>query len=209
MYVGFGVIRHVIIHDMANALDVEAARGHIGGYHDIDLTGFEPRNRALTLGLGNVAVERSGGKAPCLELFGQLDRRLLGAGEYQHAVEGLGLEYPRERIQLVHAADHPVPLTDVGRGAGLALDGDFDGRAQMFRCNAANRGGDGGGEQRHLALGRRLFEDAFDGIDKAHTQHFVGLVQHQQCQSRELQGAAVHVIDDASGRSNDHVHAAP
>ena len=57
--------------------------------------------------------------------------------------------------------------------------------------------------------GRRLFEDAFDGIDEAHAQHFVGLVQHQQRQSRELQGAAVHVIDDASRRSNDHVHAAP
>ena len=194
---------------MTNAFDVQAAGGHIGGDHDIDLTGFESRNGALALGLGNVAVEWSGGKTACFEFFGEFDRRLLGAGEYQHAVEGFGLEYPRQRVQLVHAADDPVPLTDVGRGAGLALDRYFDRRAQMFRRDAANRGGDGGGEQRHLPLWRRLFEDAFDGIDEAHAQHFVGFVQHQQGQPRELQGAAIHMIDDTSRRSHDHVHAAP
>src|SRR5258707_511031 len=52
MHVGFGVIRHVVVHDMADALDIQAARGHIGGHHDVDLTGFEPGNGALTLGLG-------------------------------------------------------------------------------------------------------------------------------------------------------------
>ena len=209
VHVGFRVVRHVVVHDMADSLDVEAAGGDIGGHHDVDLAGFQTRDGALALGLGNVAVERSGGEAPRLELFRQFHRRLLGAGEYQHAVEGFGLEYARQRIQLVHAADYPVSLADVGRGAGLALDRDFDRRAQMFRRYAANRRGECGREQGHLPLRRRLFENALHGIDEAHAQHFVGLVQNQQRQPRQFQCTAVHVVDDAPGGSHDHVHSAP
>ena len=69
------------------------------------------------------------------------------------------------------------------------------------RCFCAMRrigAGMRGGEQRDLALRRRLLQDAFDGVDEAHAQHLVGLVQHQQRQAGELQGAAVHVIDDAA-----------
>ena len=121
-----------------------------------------------------------------------------------------GLEYSRRQcVQFVHAADHPIALADIGRGAGLAFDGDFNGRAQVLGRDAADRSGERRGEQRHLALRRRLFENAFDGIDEAHAQHFIGLVQDQQRQPRKLQGAAVHVIDDPARRAHDHMHAAP
>ena len=63
--------------------------------------------------------------------------------------------------------------------------------------------------KRHLTLRRRLLENALDGVDEAHAQHFVGFVEHQKRQTRELQGAAVHVIDHAAGRPDHHVHAAP
>ena len=31
---------------------------------------------------------------------------------------------------------------------------------------------------------RRLLEDALDGVDEAHAQHLVGLIQHQERQCR-------------------------
>jgi hypothetical protein len=59
-----------------------------------------------------------------------------------------------------------------------------------------------------LALRRGLLENALDRIDKTHVQHLVRFVQYQQGEARELQGAAVHVIDDASRRAHHHMHAA-
>ena len=75
----------------------------------------------------------------------------------------------------------------------------------MRRIGAGERRG----EQRHLPLRRRLLEDALDCVDEAHVQHLVGLIEHQQRQLRELQGAPVHVIDDPPGRAHHDVHAAP
>ena len=102
---------------MADALDVESARGHIGGDDNVDFSGFQPCDRTFALLLRNIAVERRGSEAARLELLGELDGRLLGAREHQHSIEGLGLEYPRERVELVHAADHPIALADMGGGA--------------------------------------------------------------------------------------------
>ena len=38
--------------------------------------------------------------------------------------------------------------------------------------------GHGGGKQRHLTIVRRLLQNPFHLVDEAHTQHFVGLIQH-------------------------------
>ena len=102
---------------MADALDVEAARGDVGGDEDVDLAGLERRHGALALRLQDVAIERRGREAARLELLGEFDRRLLGAREHQHRVERLDLEDARQRVELVHAGDHPVALADVGRRA--------------------------------------------------------------------------------------------
>ena len=64
-------------------------------------------------------------------------------------------------------------------------------------------------EQRDLPLRRRLLEDPLDVVDEAHAQHLVGLVEHEVRQRRELQRAALEVIDDAARRADDDVHAAP
>ena len=209
MNVGFGIVRNIVIHDVPDALHIESAGGHIGGNHDVDLTRFEPRHGSLAQRLRNVAIERRGREAAGFEFFGQFHCGLLCAGKHQHAVEWFSLENPRQCIELVHAADHPISLPDIGRGAGLALDGDFDRSTQMFGRDAPDRRGNRRGEKRDLALRRGLFQDAFDCIDKAHAQHLVSFIEHQQGQPREFQGAAVHVIDDPSRCTHHHVHAAP
>ena len=79
----------------------------------------------------------------------------------------------------------------------------------MLLRDPANRRGQRRGEQGNLPLRRRLLQDALDGIDEPHLQHFVGLVEHEQREPRELQGAAVHVIDDASGCAHDDMDTAP
>ena len=75
MHVRFRVVRHVEVDDVADALDVEAARGDVGRHDDVDLAGLEPRDRALALRLRDVAVERLDREAARLEPLGQLRRR--------------------------------------------------------------------------------------------------------------------------------------
>jgi hypothetical protein len=71
--------------------------------------------------------------------IGELDGGDLRAGEDQHAVEVLGLEDPRQGVELVHAADDTVALADVRRRAGLAPDRDLDRRAQVLPTTCASR----------------------------------------------------------------------
>ena len=139
MHVGFRIVRRIVVHDVADALDVEAAGRDVGGDDDVHVAGLQPGDGAFALRLRDVAVERRRGEAARLELLRELHRGLLGAGEHQHAVEGLGLENSGQRIELVQSAHQPVALADIGRGAGLALDGDFDRRAQVFLRDAPDR----------------------------------------------------------------------
>ena len=51
---------------------------------------------------------------------------------------------------------------------------------------------------------RDLSHDGFYVFDKAHAQHFVGFIQHQTAQVREVQGAAFQVVQQAAwGTHND------
>ena len=209
MDIGLGIIWDVIIDHMTDAFNVESARRDVGRDQDVDLAGLEPRHGAFAQRLRDVAVERRGGEAARLQLLGQFDRGLFGAGEHQHAVEALGLQDARQGIQLVHAAHQPIALPDVGGGAGLALDGDFDRGTQVLLGDAPDGRGQGGGKQRDLALRRSLLQDAFHGVDEAHVQHLVGFIENQQGQSRELQRASIHVIDHATRGSHHHMHTAP
>ena len=54
---------------MADAVDVEAARGHVGGDQDVDLAVLELGDGALALRLLHVAVDGGGGEAARLQLL--------------------------------------------------------------------------------------------------------------------------------------------
>ena len=203
VHVGLGVVGHVVVHDVADPLDVEAARGDVRRDQDVELSALDARHRALAVLLLHVAVQRRGSEAPRLESLGQLDGRLLGAREHEHAVEGLRLEDARQRVELVHAAHDPVALPDVGGGAGLAGDRDLDRLAQVLLGDAADRGRQRRREQGDLPGGRCLLEDPLDVVDEAHLQHLVGFVEHDAGDAAEVQRAALDVVHHAA-RSADH-----
>jgi len=74
--------------------------------------------------------------------------------------------------------------------------------------DAADGVGQGGGEQGHLFIRRRLLEQEFDVVDKPHLQHLVALIEHEELERLEIQRAALHVIEHASRRADDDVGAA-
>ncbi len=108
----------------------------------------------------------------------------------------------------MHATDEPVTLADVGRRGGLGGDRDFFGLLQVGLGDAPDRGRHGGREQRDLARFRGLLEYGLDIVDEAHAQHFIGLVEHQGGEFRQVQGAAFQMVDHPPRGAHHHVHAA-
>ena len=60
MDIGFRHVGQVEIHHMANAVDVDAAGGNVGGDQGADLAGAERRQHALAVVLRLVAVNGVG-----------------------------------------------------------------------------------------------------------------------------------------------------
>jgi hypothetical protein len=113
-----------------------------------------------------------------------------------------------QRVQLVHAADLPVNLTDGGNGGGGRLDLDFTRLDQVFLGDAADLFRHGGREQRGLVLFRGAFENPLDVVDEAHAQHFVGFVENHGLQVVEVERLALEVVHDATRGADDDVGAA-
>ena len=60
VHVGLGVVRDVVVDHVADALDVQAAGGDVGGDQDVDLAVLQRLDGALTLLLRDVAVDGGG-----------------------------------------------------------------------------------------------------------------------------------------------------
>jgi hypothetical protein len=85
VYVGFGVLGHVVIDNEVEGLDVETAGGYVGGYEETNLSGLEPLYHLGALCLGQIAHDEFAIEAVYLESSGKfLDHELLVA-EYETA----------------------------------------------------------------------------------------------------------------------------
>ena len=199
---------HVIVDDMAETLDIQPPRRHVRRHDDIEPAVPELVDGALALLLLNIAVEWCCRVAARLEFFRELHGSDLGAHEDDRCIDGLRLEYARQRIQLVGAADHPVALADGLSRCRLLLYGYLPRLPQVLARYAQDILRHGRRKQRYLAILRGLFEHPLDILDKAHAQHLVGLVEHQRLELIQFQRALAHVIDDASGGAHHHVYAA-
>ena len=135
----------------------------------------------------NIAVQCRDRKAACRELFRKLFGGLLGTRKDQHRVEGFRFEDPGQGVEFMDATDKPIALANVLGSRGFCRDGDFFGIAQMGLGNFSNTWRHGGREQRNLAFGRRLLQDALDVVNEAHAQHFVGFVEHHPAQFGQVQ----------------------
>src|SRR5690606_23917734 len=90
MYVGVIVVRHVVVDDMADAFDIEAARGDIGGDQHVNFAELEQRNGLFALRLIHVAVDRRRGKTEFAEIVGEFGGGFARAAENNCRVHFFG-----------------------------------------------------------------------------------------------------------------------
>src|SRR5690606_26429379 len=85
VHVVLGVERQVVVVDVADALDVQAARGHVGGDQDLELPGLELAQQRLALLLRHVAREHADPVAGLLQRARHPLHVYLGVDEHHRA----------------------------------------------------------------------------------------------------------------------------
>ena len=88
MHVGFGLVGHFVVDDVSQLVYVDAASGNVSGNQHAGSASFEIAKGALTVVLALVAVDGFGRNLGFLQGFGHLVSAVLGAGKYQHALDG-------------------------------------------------------------------------------------------------------------------------
>ena len=115
-------------------------------------------------------------------------------------------EEERELEVLRHGVDG---LRDPDGGQRLPLDVHHDRILEHLLRELRDRRRHRRGEEERLAARRQVLEDAADVGEEAHVEHPVRLVEDEDLEARELRVREAEVVEEAPGRRDDHVDAAP
>ena len=187
-----------------DAADVNAARGDVGGHHDVDLPAGEGPHGPLTRVLAHIALELDGGHARLDELAGQAARQVLGAGE-QDALTGPGGQAVHQGVlgglvrHLPHAVLH-------GRHrAGGRVDGVVERVVEELLDQGVHPVVQGGREQEALAAGRGGTQDTAHAGQEAEVRHEVGLVNDGGLHLVKVDQPLAHEVQEPAGTGHDDV----
>ena len=199
--------RHVKVHDVAHVANVDAAGEHVGCHQHVNGTVAEGRKGTLALGLAAVAVNRGSLDALALQTTAAAVGAVLGTHKDDGALRALLFEELGQQVILGLNGHREHKLVD---GVGGRRGG-----RDLHAGRVAHQVGDLAHgllverrrEQQRLALGRRLAHNAADGGQKAHVEHAVGLVEHQDLNLVQVAGTLLDQIDQTARRGDQNVAA--
>ena len=124
---------------------------------------------------------------------------MLGVAEDQRALDAQLFHQQNDRVGLLLLGNFAVILGDQFK-SGLAIVAlDMYGILLEALGNAQDLGGHGGREEQGLAVFGAAVEDIADVVEEAHIEHLVGLVQNDHLDMIHLKGAALDVVNDTAG----------
>ena len=199
------VRREVIVHDMSDPVDVDAARGYIRGHKNTDLSIAEFIKGTEALVLGTVGMDGSRRDTGLLEAPSNAVGSMLGAGENEHHVESPVLKQMEKETRLEMLGDLINRLGDGVGGIGTAADLNRLGLLQELTGEFFDLAGERGGEEEGLTLARQELHDLSDRGDKSHVEHPVGLVEHKELDVGKGFFPATDQVEKASRRSHNEI----
>ncbi len=120
-----GHVGQVVVDDVRDIVDVDAARGDFGGDENTRLALLEAVERTGALALALVAVDGVGVEAGAFQLLRDAVSAVLGAGEDQRALDRLIGEHRVQEILLLGLIDVDDSLLDALGGGRLRGNRDF------------------------------------------------------------------------------------
>ncbi len=193
----------VDVHDQLDVVDVDTARGDVGGHQDPDLTTGEGGQVPLTRVLGQVAVKVDRRDTRRRQLLGELLGAVLGAREEQPA-SGTRRQLPDDGglgADVGHGEDVVRHLRD---GRGSRVDGVRERVAQVAAHQDVDTVVEGGREQHPLAALGGGVQQALHAREEAEVGHVVGLVEHGDLDRAEVaQALADEVLEPAWAGDQD------
>ncbi len=193
---------------MADAVDIDAARGNVGRDQHPALAAAEPLERAGPGGLRLVAVDGIRRHAMPAQLLGHAVGAMLGLGEHQDAVDRRVLEQLQQQRPLVRLLDEHHPLLDPLRGRGDGMHGHLGGIGQDLIGERHDLARHGGREEQGLTLLWQHPDYPAHVMDEAHVEHAVGLVQDEHLKGVEPDVALIEQVEQPARRRDQDVDAA-
>ena len=205
----FGHVGQFEVEHGRHARHVNAACGNVGCHQHRHAAGTEAIQRAGALGLALVAVDRSGFHSGGDKVADHAVGPVLGTGEHQRAFDlaagnALLQRQGQQGLLFLLLDEGDILLHPLGRGR-------LRGNLHLHRvgdellAQAGDLFGHGGREEQALPLGRQQAGDLGQRLDEAQVHHLVGLVQHEDLDMVEHQGALVDQVQQAAGRGHQDI----
>ena len=187
VHVIVGHVGEVVVDDVRQLVDVDAAGGDVGGDQHLQAGVLELGERARARALALVAVDGERGDSVVAELLGQLVGPVLGAREDEHLEPVLRPDQMRKQLALAVAIHRMHGLRDHFDGRIAPRDLDQRRRVEQVVGELADLVGKRRREQEVLPLLRQQREDSPDVADEAHVEHPVGFVEDENLDPREIE----------------------
>ena len=204
--VHFNVWRDVDIDHRFELLDIQAARGHIGGHQHRTTAVGKLHQHLVAVALFQVAMQGQRADALGLQHIHQVTTLLFGIAKGQGARGPEVVQQQAHRVQ-AFAFFHFIKTLANLRACGALAERDLFGFTQEFFGQLLDTFRVGGREEQGLALFGRTACDGDDVVHEAHVEHAVGFVQHQGIERHQLQALALQVVDQAARCADDDMRA--
>lgn len=199
----------VVVEDVGDALDVNAAGGNVGGDEVGEAAFGKLAQDTIAGALRQVAVEFFDGDTGAGQFVGELRGAFFRVAENDRQVRVEFLQLLLQEFELVFFAQHVDALLDgveddvaagIGREGHGAMHGGASEVAHVLR--------QGCGEEQQLPAFRRRAEDLADFGEEAEGEHLVRFVEDDLADGGERYGAAAMMVEDAARRADEKVRAA-
>ena len=171
------VIGQMVVNDVGDVLNIQAARGNIGGHENADSLVAELAHHRVALGLGEVAVEGFGVDAIVHQRLAQL----LGVGpraaEDQAIHFGNEVDNPPQGAVAILLGHGVGVVLDIGLGHIARADGNLQGLVDVAPGDGFNFRRHRSREEPLRGRSRHALEDEVELLTKAQVEHLVSLVK--------------------------------
>src|SRR5690606_23305808 len=194
----FRHVRQFEVDHVRQLIDVQTASGNVGSNQHHNLAVLETGQRTGTSRLALVAMQGFGGHTVLGQFFGQAVGAVLGAAEHQNLVPAAFADDVAQQVTLVClvSQNHLPGNQFVGGVAGS--NGHFVRVVQRTTGQFTDFVRESRREQQSLTINRHQADDLANVADKAHVQHAVGFVQHQDFHAGQVHGALTHVVQQTA-----------